>query len=883
MKKSRTLLISLLSASMLLSGCQLFNKSKSSVESNDYEKTTTSMAVQSFDLVSPNNGMIVEEIPVFQWEKATNAETYMLEICSNEGFISDVESVDYYSQKNITANSLTIHANLRLKNQTYYWRVTAFNEARASKQSLSTFTFFYKAAEVEEVNIDLGTADDWSLHSLGSRADIKIDNNNFFGNDKESLVISFKEEDTHKGNIESDGWIVVTKTVEKNLYGTDALYFNLYYAGQDSNIFIRLVDRDNEYWHCPIQVSNNAKQSVIMKFSDFEQRTRDVTVANEVFDYERIKYMEIVFEKTFGDGVFLMSDLKAIKFDNYRDYFIEKLDFEKYDSGLWTSENYEFEKTINQYELTLNYYGTNDLGKPKINGYGFAKLNVGRYFYSGDAVKVKIKYNGVKGSNVIIRIYEEDTDRWSYSVPFNVLTEDEYKELVIPFAAFAQSSLLGDGKRQFYYIINLQFGLEGEYGTGSVSFKDFEIVNKVDYIEEEYRPIGSDGLIEDFNNYKTTSEMYFAWKTSTGNKDEYMSLNSANKAGGTSNPWCGQFEYKTDMEDAEYGIPVSVQDKFTALTFWIKDGSIKSTDARFSHVTNWSPVVRVAIYLLTGEVYTRYIDSIDHIWYGYTIPFSEFECSNANDLGRLPNPISGPGIGGISLSFHYFYYDINGKPTPVYCYRNKVYVDNFRFTYDESFSKVEKEKVIHLDGDVVSVDDFEEYQNTDDMLANWHDGRDYEYQLMTLSDDVSSEGGSHSICMQYKTKSESVGYYIAPGIGEGLAGRGVRMSLKGDDKVTIYFNIYLTIGTTNLQYRATVMNASSAWTEYCIGFSNFARVDGGDSTRSLTTNDMPYITRISFGAVYNSGSTAELGYFFADNIMLDTTLKYSTNTTRVIG
>ena len=882
MKKRYLFLLTLLTTGMLL-GCTTQAAKAIDVGENDYHHTTTSHTVGEFDLISPSNNMIVEEIPTFTWEEAANADTYMLEICSNEGFISDVESVDYYSQKNITKNSLNIHANLRLKNTTYYWRVTAYDESRSSKMSLSTFTFFYKATEVEEVKLDLGTADDWSLHSEGSRADISIDNSNFFGNDEESLVISFKEEDTHQGKPTSDGWIVVTKTVEKNLYGTDSLFFNLYFAGQDSTVFIRLVDRDNEYWHCPIQISNNAKQSVIMKFSDFEQRTRDVTVANETFDYERIKYMEIVFERTFGDGVFLMSGLKAIKFNNYREYFIEHLDFSKYDDNAWTSEAYEYEREIDQYSLTLKHYGTNDAGKPKINGYGFAKLNVNKYLYSGDSIKVSIKYTGNKGTNVILRIYEEDTDRWSYSLPYSTLSTDEFTDVVIPFAAFAQSSMLGDGKRQFYFILNIQFGLEGQYGTGTLTFKDFEIVSKADYIEDEYRPIGDDGLIEDFNNYKTTSEIYFAWKTSSNNKDEYMSLNSSNKAGGANNPYCGQFEYKSDMEAAEYGIPVAVKNQFTAISFWIKDASLKTSDPRFPHVTDWSPKVRVAIYLMTGEIYTRWFETIDRLWYSYTIPFSEFECSNTADLlGGKANPISGPGIGGISLAFQYFYYDNDGKPLPVYSYRNKVYVDNFKFTYDTEYSKVEQEKIIHMDGDIAMVDDFETYNTTDDLLGNWNNGRDYDYQLMALSNDVSSEGGNHSIQMQYKTNSDSISYYIAPGMSPDVEARGMRLSLKGDDKVTVYVNIYLTIQTSTLQYRATLSNVSSDWTEYSIGFSNFVRVDTTDDTRSLTIKDMPYVTRVSFGAVRSGDSQANLSYFYADNIKFDRTLTYSTNTSRKI-
>ena len=144
--------------------------------------------------------------------------------------------------------------------------------------------------EVNEVEFDLGEADDWNLHPLGSYADVSIDTTNFFKNDKDSIKIQFKKEDTNQGKPESDGWIIVNKTIEKSIYGTDALFFNMYYAGQQADVVIRLVDRDNEYWYAPALVSNNAKQSVILKFDEFKQRTGDVTVANMKFDFERIKY-----------------------------------------------------------------------------------------------------------------------------------------------------------------------------------------------------------------------------------------------------------------------------------------------------------------------------------------------------------------------------------------------------------------------------------------------------------------------------------------------------------------------------------------------------------------------------------------------------------------
>ena len=885
---NKKVLILLPLIAMLLTGC---NKSSAkafdfdAVDSNTLTTTTQSGQIGAFDLVSPTNNSIVDEVPVFEWTAAENATKYTLEVCSSMQFASDLEAVDYYSQKNIVTTKFQINANLTHLNSNYYWRVFAYNDSKQEVMSTSVFTFYMKAPEVEEVPFDLGNADDWSVHQVGSRADISIDNTDFFGTGDESLVISFTEEYTHQGNVMSDGWIVVTRTIEKSIYGTDSLFFNMYYAGQDSTIFIRLVDRDNEYWYAPVQLSNNAKQTVILRFEDFIQRTRDVPVANEHFDYERIKYMEVVFEKTFGDGVFLLSGVKAIKFDNYRDRYIETLDFSKFTEADWVYEAYEFEKEINETELTLNYYGTNDMGKPKINGYGFAKLVAHRYLYSGDAIKLNVKYTGNAGSNIVIRIYEEDTDRWSYKIPFNTLTVGEYSEILIPFKAFAKSSILGDGRRQFYYIINLQFGLEGQYSTGSITFKDFQIVKSEDYIDTPYRVVGNDGVIETFDNYNSSSELFLSWQVTDVNKDEYMTLNTVNKLGGTTNPYCGQFEYKADMEPAQYTLPMKVNGSFKAFSIWMKDASMKWADDKYSHLTYVSPKVNMYITLNSGEIYRYTIEVLDRIWYKYNIPFDSFELTNKEDLPHPPNDIEAEAIDSFTLAFQYFYYDVNGRPAPTYADDNPVYLDNLMFTEDAEFSKISLEKIVHQIDNIATLDDFEDYSTTDDLLYFWTHGREYEYQNMELSSDVSSQGGHYSVKLQYRTNSDSPAYYISPNIADDVKGKGIRFDMKGDGKATVYVNIYLNINGTTVQYRTTISTVADVWKEYCIGFDigngNFA-VIAGPSGRALTYRDLIYVSRVSFGMVKYNESSAYLSEIYVDNIRFDASLSYAANTSRVI-
>ena len=830
------------------------------LDSNTFETTEISGELGSFDLVSPASGIVVEGIKEFSWSASTNAATYTLEICSSELFIENNDAVEYYSRKNITTTSFNISATFEEKNTTYYWRVTAYNKD-GSRVSNSVYNFYLKAPEVEEVEFEIGDADDWTLHSLGSYADIGIDDSDFFGNGKESLVLTFDEEDTNQGIIESDGWIIVTKTVEKSIYGTDSMMFNMYYSGQDANILIRLVDKDNEYWYAPIQVSNNAKQTVFLRFEDFIQRKKDVTVANEVFDYERIKYMEIVFERSFGDGIFLLSNVRAIKFAKYQSEFITQVDFSDFDDERWNHQFYNFNRTVNEGELSLGYEG--------LDGYGFADLAINKYLYTGDSIKVSVKYTGSKGTNAVIRIIEEDKDRWSFKIPFNSLTS-EYQDIVIPYSAFGKSEFKGDGRRQFYFILDFQFGLEGvKNGTGELCFKDIQVVNMKNYSSEDKRVVKPDGMIEDFDSYKFSSELYFIWQTSEVNKDEYMSLNSTKKVGST-NVNCGQFEYKSDMDAATYTLPIQASGSFNAFSLWIKDDSLKSGDARVGNISNISPEVNIYIELLSGEIYRFTITDLDKVWREYVIPYHLFTLTNEDDLSYLPVPISNTTITKISVAMQYFYHDALGNAIPVYSSNNPVYFDNIRLTEASNYNREAKEKVAVMVDGITLFDDFENYQSNADLEEAWTDGFDRAYQLKELSNDVPSGGGSKSMKLQYKSKSDSVSYVMAPSVDEGVRAKALRIWIKGDGKATIYLNIYLNFSGNTLQYRATLSSVADTWKEYVIGFNHFA-IQGSTTSRALQDSDIPLLSKFTIGIVYSGGESATLGYIYIDNFKFDNT------------
>ncbi len=840
----------------------------STLESNDFTPTTNKATLGTFDLISPMNGAIGEKFVEFTWGACENADTYMLEVCSSDLFISDISGIDYYSKNNITTTTFKVNASFTLES-VYYWRVFAFNDGEEKRLSTSTFTFQIKSKDVDEVEFPVGNADDWRLHSDGSVANISIDESNFFDNDKESVVVEFNAEDLAKG----PSWVIVTKSVEKNTYGTDAFYLNLYYAGQqDAVLFLRVLDRDSEYWHIKVQIANNAKQTLILRFDEFTLRTKDVDIHNEKFDYDRIKDFEIVFEDVRGDGLLMLSDIKTVKFENYKSYFVDKLDFTSYPDSDWTYEKYEFDLTKTENELTINFYDSNEDGKTAFSGYGFAKVNLNRRFVSGDSVKVSVKASGGSYKNIIIRVYEEDTDRWSYTIPLKSIEQDKYTTFVIPYKAFAKSAIQGDGKRQFSYILNLQFGLEGASSptAGSISFKDFEIVNLEDYKEEgDIKKVQEDGLIEDFNEYKYTCDMYYYWNCSEQNKDEYMTISGEEKVG-KGNAYSGRFEYKADMADAIYTLPLKCEyEGFTSLDFLMKDASIKSTNEKFSYLENVNPDIFINLNMSNGKIYQYIMVAVKSSWYQYEIPFEKFYLANGTETGKPE--IDTTKIESINFSIKYYYFDFYGKPSPTYMDDNIVYMDNLSFGHATNESETLVEEIIHTDENgIAMVENFENYDNTQDMEYYWYDGRTYSYQYKELSDDVSSVGGKHSGKLKFLAKNESPSYYMSPKIGDDVTSRGIKVSFKCDVSATVYVNFYIKVGTTDMQYRATLNNVELAWTEYKIGLANFTDVNKG--SRLFTYRDIPSIYRISIGVTYSNGEKDKEEFLYVDNIAFDNSI-----------
>ena len=893
--------LSFLLLPLLLTGCKTSTPDTSSEDSGSYSthqivNPRKTGEIAAFDLTGPVSGHSADSGFVFTWQAASNADYYQIEFASTNTFIKDSENHVYVKESNLSNNTYTLNYSLPKKDILYYWRVTAINKDH-TKESTSTWNFFYKSALVGELPIQIEDAQDWVLHKEGSYADISVDRNNFFGNNQNSLAIVFDKEHTCQGIAKSDGWIVVTKSEDRELYGTDSFYFNFYYSGHDATVLVRVLDYDGEYWHKKIQISNNSKQTILLRYDEFELRTAGTNIFNREFDWQHIRYFEIVFERTFGDGICLFSNIKAVKYDDYKDMFIQKLNFKSTNSDEWTYETYEFDKTISEdgSELTLGFTAKNAETNPNgFPGWGYQNVNVYKYLVSGDAIRLKVKYtNVVSSATFYFRILEEDNDRWQFKTPFSTLKANDYTELIVPLKAMQRMEYMnGDGAKQFYFIQKFNFGLANNYSTGTLSIKDVEVIKIDDIVSNRSRVVGEDGCVDDFNDYNMYTEMYYYWDQSVENKDESMKLDNIHKTGGNNNTNCAEFDYKADMEMAVYQLYMDAKacTSKTALSLWIKDASPVSEDPAVSYIPYEDVAAEMTIQLTldSGEWYRYIIPKLGKEWQNYTLAFDDMRelddrgnvthngwfVENERELIDDPQPITSEHIVHMAFGFKYLFYDQQGNHHPTYAIANPVYIDEIYFTTATATSIEEISGTINPDTNnpnQTTLDTFENYANDYDVFNYWSYGVEREYNEMALDPDVSSQGGVNSLRMHYKGY-DSVSYGRVTPLATTVLAKGLTIDIKGDGKATVYVNLNWRSGNTLYKMRYTVSNIPTSWTRYELGFSLFEDING--STKTITMNNAKNIESVSFGIVNGNYSASDI---YVDNIRLLNTLDYEDN------
>ncbi len=866
--KKKILLIAfcLLIASLVLASCAGGEKNLSS---NDFTAVSVKGEIGDFSAISPKDGMISLSVPEFSWTEAEGAESYVLEIASTEEFAAD--DAAYLKKTGIVDSHFRIGAAIKTKNKTYYWRVTAVNSNNAKLFSDEVQSFYYQANVQEEVAIDIAYADEWTVHEVGSKATVAIDKKDFFGNGKDSLTVRFDEEDTNRGTgfEESDGWVVVTHSQEIEFYGVDAFYFNFYYAGNDSEIYFRVVDEDNEYWHAPIKLANNAKQTVIIRFDEFELRTKGGTpILNQVFDYNYIKSFELVFEKSFGDGIAYLSDLRAINYEKYGDLFISSFDFNSFKDSL-TCENYNFGIDVSEDGSSLTYAfsgSANERNERGIQGYGFVKTDIGKLLAKGDALSLDLSLTNASNfasGKILIRVVEEDGDRWVFSQKVSSIPSSG--KLVIPYSAFMLSEFKGDGFRQFYYIKAFQLGLESVWSGGAVTVSNVRVVTLSDEVENLYHTsVSENGVIEDFSSYSNSLDLYYVWQASSSNKDEELSLDGE-YAFGVHNQ-AGRFGYKTDMGEAVYGVRFEAAEGYNGVEVQAMDASNEGIKAKMT----------VTVYADTGEAYSYTVDALSSDWQSYKIAFSDMTL--AEGYFGSAEVLSSDNIVGFSVSFEYsFYRSVLGAKIadPKYLANNYVYLDNIRFiTVSESSVSELSDKIVPSQNNakLAVISSFDE--DSAETLS-WETSSSESYAGLTMSSDV-KEGEGQSLALSYKTKMDAVGYFTSLKVDPSVDASGITFMMKGDPYgAIVYVNLFVSYNGTNYQVRKEIQNVSPEWKTYKIGFSNFTDVNGGSF--SMAKKYVSSLTRVSV-AVKSFGGNYNVSSVLLDEIVLDGTIDYETYT-----
>jgi len=821
--------------------------------------------IGAFTAVTPQNAAEFTVLPTFKWNSAENADSYTLEICTKNDFKFDAEGV-YIKKVGILGTEFNLAANLK-KNTDYYWRVTAENDEDYRVFDEKYLTFRYNADEQKAIPIEVGYADEWKVHEKGSKATVSLEPD-FFTKDENALRVYFEREDTQRGEkyTESNGWVVVTRSLESEFYGLDAFSFNFYYMGNDAKAFFRVIDEDNEYWYAPIKIAMNTKQTIVMRLEDFVLRTNGTPVVNQKFDSHYLKNMELVFERVDGDGVAYFGNLNAIHFDDIRDRFIQTVNFENFVKNEEGKPNYSVEGKYFLFDkveaiengAALHYSFTVDQDTvAKINnkelsndysGNGFLTLPIGKMLTNSDAFTLEIDAKGMsnKNFNFIFRMIEEDNDVWSFTLKGTEIPADG--KLVIPFAAFniASGGAKGDGAKQFYYVNKFQFGMNNYYSGGSMIIRNLGVCTLSAKMDSLYTvKVSKEGVIEDFDTYENTLDVYYKWEPSTVNKDESMDLVDAQILGG--NNKAVNFYYKTDLTEASYRTSFSSVSGYNAIEVWAKDLPKDGSDAT------------MYIYLSVGtHNYYAKVTGLSDEWTSYLIPFEVFKSEESG----YAVPKSSEKIDGVSLAFQYFF---NKKAE--YKTGSAVSVDKILFTKTDKKS-VEKTTLlteITFDDqkDIAMIDAFNGASG-----INWYVNKSVVDSLSFNPESaltLNSEKGT--IEMAYKTQMASP--YAAEFLMDSdVKAKGVTFRAVGDDRLST-LEVVLYADSKSYVAKVTLLKGDNT---YSIGFDNFLTSEGEAFLSSKVTN----ISKIGL-IIKNNGKDYNYytGVVSLDEIYFDNTIETS--------
>ena len=464
----RIIVIVVLSLIALLSfGC--------AAASNNFEQNEKSGAIGAFTQTSPADGALVETAsPAFSWTAAENAETYILEIFEDEECTDSV-----YRKANIAENSFTLTASLALRTE-YFWKVTAVNADTQKEADNAGLSFSCQlSAEDAQVDIDLGSPQDYTVNETGMPVTVSLDTENTLGTGTKTLKLSYEEN--------SIGWGIVSRTVGYSMNAGDAIKFTFLYTGGSASFGIRFLEMDSDLWTCDVTATEGAGvvHTAVVPYSAFALR-EDESFGDHEIQFDLVTRIDFMIEQCYDGGSFYIADVSSVNYSDYAEKPVSTVD-------LGETSNYsvniggdtpEFEVIENWMDsgekaLTVNY------GKDASAGWSVLTKQVGAQIVSGtDAVRFQFIFTGA-AAEFMLRFQEGDRDLWTASL--SAQNNGILQTVMIPYEDFIlrADESFGDGTVQMDRLLRIDFTISNAYAEGTCAFSNIQFVKMSDYEVEE--------------------------------------------------------------------------------------------------------------------------------------------------------------------------------------------------------------------------------------------------------------------------------------------------------------------------------------------------------------------------------------------------------------
>lgn len=478
--KKKIIVFLLMLALALFAGCAAVSKIP-------FEQAVKSGEIGAFAQSGPAEGEVVPSAsPTFSWSAAENAETYTLELFEDENCTQSC-----YRKTNISATSFRMQATLTLR-RTYWWKVTAVNSDTEREADNAGSSFLCRlSAEDAQVDIDLGSAEDYTVNGDGMGIDVSLDGEDTLGTGNPTLKLSYGNNDI--------GWGVVSRVTGFSMWTGDAIKLTFLYTGGDCSFAIRFLEMDSDLWTCRVAApqGKDTVQTLVIPYSAFSLR-EDESFGDHEIQFDLINRIDFVVESCYDAGAVYVGDITVVNYDDYKDEATDRIDLGE--TAQWSLNPGGYAAQVSVVsdgtfgdEPALRLVYGDDISSV---GWTVATRQVGTDIVSGvDALYLDFLYSGY-AANFAVRLQEADGDLWIAS--FSAGNLGTVQNIVIPFGSFAlrTDESFGDGAVQMDRVNRIDLMAENAYGAGECMFSGIRFVKYSDY-EEEETEMNFDGVFGD--------------------------------------------------------------------------------------------------------------------------------------------------------------------------------------------------------------------------------------------------------------------------------------------------------------------------------------------------------------------------------------------------